>query len=245
MDDRFSPIDTDRKLSVKQLNEITENGFAVVPGPVSRDGLPRLTGAYDSAVASASSEETRIGSTTTRIDNFVNRSAEFDAIYIHQPLLEAAWHVIGQPFRLSSLHGRTLRPGSAAPDLHVDFNRDERRFPLLSFIVMVDEFRPENGATRFAPGSHKWREIPGELTDDLPADRESKTQSACGPAGSMIIFNGSVWHGHGTNKTVLPRRSIQGAFIPFDEQAATDFSTILSPETLARLSPLAKSLLAI
>ncbi|HEX3101679.1 MAG TPA: phytanoyl-CoA dioxygenase family protein [Pyrinomonadaceae bacterium] len=245
MDDRFGNIHADRKLSAKQLDELTDNGYVVVPGPVSPDGLSRLTGAYDSVVDTAPSAEVKIGSTTTRINNFVNRSPEFDAIYIHQTLLEAAWHVIGRPFKLSSMHGRTLRAGSAAPGLHVDFKRDERRFPLLSFIVMVDEFRPENGATRFVPGSHKWREVPVELTDVRLADYEGRIRTACGPAGSMIIFNGSVWHGHGTNKTVLPRRSIQGAFIPFDEQAATDFSSCLWPETLARISPLAKSLLAI
>src|SRR5438876_6213241 len=37
--------------------------------------------------------------------------------------------------------------------------------------------------------------------------------SACGPPGSLIIYNGSVWHGHGANKTSRSRRSIQGAYI--------------------------------
>jgi ectoine hydroxylase-related dioxygenase (phytanoyl-CoA dioxygenase family) len=143
------------------------------------------------------------------------------------------------------MHGRTLRPNAPAQGLHIDFKRDEERFPLLSFIWMVDEFYPDNGATQFVPGSHNWSEVPHELTNDHLAEYENQIVTACGPAGSVIIFNGSVLHGHSANTTDAPRRSIQGAFIPRIAQAATDFSTCMGSGTLARLSPLAKYVLAV
>lgn len=34
--------------------------------------------------------------------------------------------------------------------------RDSADWPLVGFILMIDEFRPDNGATRFVPGSHRW-----------------------------------------------------------------------------------------
>lgn len=68
---------------------------------------------------------------------------------------------------------------------------------------------------------------------------------ACGDAGSLIVFNGSTWHGHGGNTSGQPRRSVQGFFIPRDGHAATDFSARMSPETWARLSPLARRVLAL
>src|SRR5438876_59855 len=71
------------------------------------------------------------------------------------------------------------------------------------FVVMLDAVTPENGATCFLPGSHGM--------DAPPAS--SSIAAACGAAGSMIVFNGSVWHGHGPNRTDNPRRSIQGAYI--------------------------------
>jgi ectoine hydroxylase-related dioxygenase (phytanoyl-CoA dioxygenase family) len=37
---------------------------------------------------------------------------------------------------------------------------------------------------------------------------------ACGAAGSLIVFDGSTWHGHGANATAGWRHSVQGAFIP-------------------------------
>jgi ectoine hydroxylase-related dioxygenase (phytanoyl-CoA dioxygenase family) len=80
------------------------------------------------------------------------------------------------------------------------------------------------------------------------ADRRAEHDGqvmACGPAGSMIIFNGSVWHGHTANTSQRPRRSLQGAFIPRDGRAGTGFSARMRPETRARLGPLARHVLAI
>jgi hypothetical protein len=68
---------------------------------------------------------------------------------------------------------------------------------------------------------------------------------ACGDAGSLLVFNGSAWHGHSANTSSGPRRSIQGAFIPREGRAGTDFAGRMSPETRARLSPLARQVLAI
>ena len=65
------------------------------------------------------------------------------------------------------------------------------------------------------------------------------------PAGSVIVYNGSVWHGHGLNFTDAPRRSIQGAYIRRDATPSIDFRARMHPETLARISDLAKYLLAI
>lgn len=115
---------------------------------------------------------------------------------------------------------------------------------MVGFIFMVDEFRCDNGATRFVPGSHRWSTIPGDHINDHLAGDEGLVQ-ACGPAGSVIIYNGSVWHGHATNESVEPRRSIQGAYIRREAQAGCDLPARMRPETLACIGPLAKYLLAI
>lgn len=246
MKDWFSVISKNCELSAKIVQDLNNIGFVIIPGSVKSSDLQQLAKAYDSAVSSASSDEIRIGSSTTRVNDLVNRGeGEFDSLYIHPPLLEASYHVIGQPFKLSTMLARTLRPNSQNSELHIDFKPNEKRFPLVSFILMVDEFRHDNGATRFVPGSHRWSANPNELTKDDLKDVENQTRKACGQAGSLIIFNGAVWHGISANTTNTPRRSIQGAFIPRDAQSATDFSARINSETLARISPLAKYLLDI
>ena len=45
--------------------------------------------------------------------------------------------------------------GRGPQALHVDVGRHAAEWPLVGFILMVDDFRPDNGATRFVPGSHR------------------------------------------------------------------------------------------
>lgn len=67
-------------------------------------------------------------------------------------------------------------------------------WPLVGFIVMVDDFRNGNGATRFVPGSHKWaHDWKDATTNHRPA--HDQQVAACGTAGSVIVFDGSTWHG--------------------------------------------------
>jgi ectoine hydroxylase-related dioxygenase (phytanoyl-CoA dioxygenase family) len=105
---------------------------------------------------------------------------------------------------------------------------------MLGFIVMLDAFTPDNGATRFWPGSQHAVEQPPS----------SESVPACGPAGSIIVYNGSVWHGYGANATDLPRRSIQGAYIRRNAEGF-GLAARMRPETLRRMGPLARYLLAV
>jgi len=229
---------------VHAASELEERGFVVLPGMVAAESLERLTTAYTEAVTSATGDDIRVGSTSTKVSDFVNRGAAFDNIYLFPPLLEACWQVIGGPFKLSSFHARTLRQGAYAQELHVDVPRNSADWPLLGFILMVDDFRPDNGTTRFVPGSHQWSGMPDDRMVDVRAAYEGEVL-ACGAAGSLLVFNGSAWHGHTANTSNWPRRSIQGAYIPRGGRAATDFAARMQPETRARLSSLAHTVLAI
>jgi ectoine hydroxylase-related dioxygenase (phytanoyl-CoA dioxygenase family) len=231
-------------LSAGARQELDEAGFTIVPGPVPSQDLAQLAAAYDAAVGSAAPEDVKVGSSTTRVNDFVNRGPEFDRLYLHPPVLKACCHIINEPFRLSTMHARTVRPKLPAQNLHVDFERDSRGWTMIGFIFMVDEFRNDNGATRFVPGSHLSSEIPRDFPDDRKADYPGQVL-ACGPAGSMIVFNGSVWHGLTVNRSAEPRRSIQGAYIRRDAPSGVDLPARMQPETLSRIGPLAKYLLAL
>src|SRR3954469_16492022 len=203
MHDWFSVIGAGRELSAGAARDLRDNGFVVIPGPVAPEGLERLAAAYDSAVYSAALDDVSVGSSTTRVHDFVNRGPEFDALYVYRPVLKACCSVIGRPFKLSTMLARTVRPRSPAQALHVDYERDADGWPMLGFILMLDEFRSDNGATRFVPGSHEWPTLSGDLTNAPPADDEGQVV-ACGPAGSVIVYNGSVRHGHTANSSGEP-----------------------------------------
>ena len=220
----------------QQLDEL---GFVVIEGPVPAAKWDPLIQAYDEAMRDTLAPDKAVGRTSTRVHDFVNRGAAFDALYVHPPALAAACHTIKQPFKLSNLLGRTLHPHAGAQELHVDFARDQFGWPMLGFILMIDEFRQENGATLFAPGSHK-------LTSPNPVKSVGMPDlpPACGPAGSVIVYNGSVVHGHGSNQTDHPRRSIQGSYVRRDA-AGFDLASRVRPETRERISPLAGYLIGL
>jgi ectoine hydroxylase-related dioxygenase (phytanoyl-CoA dioxygenase family) len=221
---------------------LDQRGFVVFGPIISAVKMARVAKSYDAAVAGASPEDVRVGSTTTRVTDFVNRGPDFDAVYVFPPLLDACRQIIGADFRLSSYHARTLHPHASAGEWHVDVQRGSKDWPLVGFIFMVDAFTAENGATRFAPGTHRWRKTPEDSMQDLRADYDGQ-ELACGPAGSLLVFNGSTWHGHTANRTDRPRRSLQGAFIPASGTASVDFVSRMTADTRKRLGPAAQSVL--
>ena len=240
-------IASESHLSPDAARQLRDIGFVVMPGPVILGGCEQLSEAYDHAVVTADPADVHTGRTrsSTRIDDFVNRGPEFDGIYIYPPLLAACCQIIGGPFKLSGMRARTLNPGAPTEGLHVDVGHRANGWPLVGCIVMVDAFDAENGATRFVAGSHLQTREPRELMNN-PQDAHEEQVLACGPAGSVIIFNASVWHSHGANRSARPRRSIQAHFVPREAQASPDdLSRRMRPETLQRIGDLAKYVLNI
>src|SRR5579885_718930 len=57
----------------------------------------------------------------------------------------------------------------------------------------LTDFTEANGATRIIPGSHlKDSPVYGQHYDSIPAEM---------PAGSVLVWHGSLWHGGGANTT--------------------------------------------
>jgi hypothetical protein len=192
LNDWFKAISTARALSGDSARELSQRGFTVIPDAVPHADHQRLSRTYDAAMSSATGAELKIGSTTTRLNDFVNRGEEIDALYLFPPLLDACCRVIGRPFKLSSLHARTLRPRSLNGKLHVDVQRDSADWPLVGFILMVDEFRPENGATRFVPGSHRWLHPPEARFSEERGNHPEQAQ-ACGPLTAHLSRIHVAW----------------------------------------------------
>ena len=199
------------------MRQLQKDGFTVIHELVGPRSLRELRDLYDEAFETALPSDLKQGSTSIRLGGFAERGSPFDAIYSSPTLISITAEVIGRAFKLSSFHGRTVRPRVPAQRLHQDIvAAGEDEWPMVGFIFMIDDFRTDNGATRFLPGSQSFKD--GQLRDG------QRLVSAQGKAGSLIIFNGSVWHGHGPNDTLSPRRSLQGAFIRSDQKSAGDFS---------------------
>jgi hypothetical protein len=235
--DWHSAISAESHLPQAAVRELHDHGFTIVPGPVPPGGVGQYSVAYDRDVAAADPSDISVRS-STRINDFVNRGAEFDGIYTFGPLLAACAMVIGRPFKLSGMRARTLESGAPAEALHVDVKHEAGEWPIVGGILMVDDFTANNGATRFVPGSHRLSSDPTGCMQNPKAPHERQVL-ACGPAGSLIIFNASVWHGHTENRSGARRRSIQAHFVARDAQETTHHGPRMRSETMQRIDNLA------
>jgi ectoine hydroxylase-related dioxygenase (phytanoyl-CoA dioxygenase family) len=228
------------------LAELRALGFCVIRDVIPAAKLARISAAYDRAFSAATAPELKTSSSggSTRLTDFVNRGAEFDELYVLEPVLAACADTIGAQFKLSSFHGRTVQPGAAAQALHVDVRPDQDAWPLLGFIVMVDDFHEHNGATRFVPGSHHAEAVGSAREGNQRPDAENQVL-ACADAGSVIVYFGSTWHGYSANRSAKARRSLQGAYIPRSGQAAVEWACRVKPDVLGRLSPTARYVLCV
>jgi hypothetical protein len=216
------------------MTELRTRGFEIIDGPFSTDGVSEVADAYDTVFGTLSKERIKRGSTSARFGGLAGLEP-FYRIYVHAPLLELAREYLGGPFKLSSFHARTLQPHTPAPPLHQDVRPGADGDPLVGFIFMVDPFRADNGATRFLPGAKQLARPPRDVPE----------QQACGPAGSLLVFDGATWHEHGANRTDTPRRSIQGYFVRREHTAAVRWSEELSGEQAKHISAEARSLLCL
>ena len=114
-------------------------------------------------------------------------------------------------------------------------HRDLRTFSgdlrlMAQWLVMLDDFTEENGATYLLSGSHKSPNLPDENTFFAAASR------AVGPAGSIVVFNSNLWHAAGVNRSGGPRRALTIAFTrPFIKQQL-DYPRALGYEHAGGLS---------
>ena len=74
------------------------------------------------------------------------------------------------------------------------------------------------------------------------ADHPEQVQLT-GRAGSVAVFNGSLFHSSYRNLSDAPRRTLHCAFIAREHAQQTNQREYLRPETANRLSPLARYIL--
>jgi ectoine hydroxylase-related dioxygenase (phytanoyl-CoA dioxygenase family) len=177
------------------------HGYAVVerfldPGRVAemRDDLDRVL---------ADTPEGRNdfeGYRTKRIYALFAKTRVFDDLAVH-PLVLGVLDEVLEHYQLSAPTGIEIGPDSPEQPLH----RDDSIYPLpdphREFVVntmwAMEDFTEENGATRIVPGSHGGRPRP-----DAP------TVAAEMPAGSVMFYVGSLWHGGGANRSAAPRLGV-------------------------------------
>ena len=75
---------------------------------------------------------------------------------------------------------------------------------LVNSMWILDDFTPNNGATRVVSSSLLDFQTVRELIDD-PSATHPEEISLCALAGSVAVFNGSIWHSCTQNNSLQKR----------------------------------------
>jgi ectoine hydroxylase-related dioxygenase (phytanoyl-CoA dioxygenase family) len=138
------------------------------------------------------------GTKTVRIYNLLALSKLYEAIPVHAEVLPFVERVLDEGCLVSSLSSIAIEAGESAQPIHADDQLIPLTKPHVPTVCntmwALTDFTDVNGATRIIPGSHLRDHSPdfGAPYDSIAAEM---------PAGSVLVWHGSLWHGGGANAT--------------------------------------------
>ena len=187
---------------------IARDGYTILEGVIEPElrcallgELERLERDYE-IVPSKNAFE---GHHTVRIYNLLVHGKVFEQVPVHPAVLPVVDGVLDPGCLVSSLSSIAIDPGERAQPIHADDQLIPIPKPHVAIICntmwALTDFTDENGATRIVPGSHLRDHSPTYLQpyDSIAAEM---------PAGSVLVWHGSLWHGGGANRSERRRVGI-------------------------------------
>jgi ectoine hydroxylase-related dioxygenase (phytanoyl-CoA dioxygenase family) len=153
------------------------------------------------------------------LENLTNKSLLFlEVIEATRSVVELMEATLGPNLVLGSLNARSTSAYTRGQGLHRDqmgqlfYERtaDGRFVPAqvyMQSLWALDDLTAENGATRIVPGTHT-----AEAGDPRPGLPYGDAIPLLAPAGSVVVFPASLWHGGGEHTGPGVRRVFHGFF---------------------------------
>lgn len=203
------PVDSLSEAEVGRIAaEVGEHGFAVREGLIPAPLRKALTGRIDALMEELAvpfGENRFLGHQTRRIFNLLGRDPLFEAVPVCPATLPVVDALLDDECLLSSLTAIEMNAGQERQPLHSDDGSYGFLRPAPTSIVIamwaLTDFTRENGGTHVVPGSHRAPRRPrgGDAPETIQVEM---------PAGSILFYNGSLWHGGGENRTQARRLAI-------------------------------------
>jgi ectoine hydroxylase-related dioxygenase (phytanoyl-CoA dioxygenase family) len=214
------------------VNGLEADGYCVVERYLDAKGVATARAGLEGVLEHVPSGRNAFeGYRTQRVYALFAKTRVFDEHAI-DPLLLGVLDRTLRHYQLSAPTGIQIGPGEKAQILH----RDDGIYPLppgaghvvLNTMWALDDFTEANGATRLVPGSHRWDR------GRQPAPDEP-TNSATMPAGSVMFYLGSIFHGGGANTTAHPRLGVILEYVAAWLRPQENHLLAVPRETLAAL----------
>lgn len=234
----------------EQKQQLDTHGYVVLAGCMGdrllQDLRDRILALFDEE-GDRAGHEFRTEEHAHRLANLVDKGEVFRRAVVLPPVLECVRYVLGPQMKLSSLNARSADPNSEeGQPLHVDMAAipDDNGYWVCNTVWMLDDFTPDNGATRMVPGSHKWGTRPQDILDDPMAPHPGEILLT-GKAGSIAVMNAHMWHAGTANRTSAPRLAMHAFYCRRDKPQQQYQRQLLRPEVQASLSSELREILAL
>ncbi|MBN7798633.1 phytanoyl-CoA dioxygenase family protein [Parahaliea mediterranea] len=185
------------------LAAVAEHGYVVIEKLLTDRELDDIRGAAAPLLREAGRNEFE-GLKTQRVYAVLAKTRALDRLVDHPRILALLDRLFQPNYLLSQLQIINILPGETAQALHADdsfYPLPRPRPPLGAATVWaIDDFTASNGATSIVPGSHAWGD------DRSPGTGEARP--AVMPAGSVIFYPGTFWHGGGANRSDNARLAV-------------------------------------
>jgi ectoine hydroxylase-related dioxygenase (phytanoyl-CoA dioxygenase family) len=120
-------------------------------------------------------------------------------------------------------------PATFQNRLHRDFPRWLNGYlASINLLFAIDAFTEQNGATLVVPGSHRRDEMPESAVVQSQA-----TALEC-PAGSILLFDSTLWHAAGINRATTHRCAINHQFTRSFFKQQIDYVRALGTQLVSR-----------
>ena len=210
---------------------LMRNGYVIIERLLDP---ARLQAVREAAAAhmGATGRTTFEGELTQRVYDVFSKTRAVDELAEHPRVLALLDRLFMPNYLLSQAQIINILPGSDPQLLHHDdgsYPSPRPRPPLgAATIWAIDDFTSTNGATAVIPGGHEWGE------DRVPA--ESEAIPCVMPAGSVVLFLGTLWHGGGRNRSESARLAVTCQYCEPWLRQQENFTLEISRQTAAGLS---------
>jgi hypothetical protein len=233
---RARPSDAASRVDPAQFEadwtRLCEDGFVVMEGLLAPAQLDEIRAAFAPHFGPGGRNPFE-GFRTQRVYSVLEKTRAADRLVDHPRVLALLDRLLAPNYLLSALLAIRINPGEAAQGLHYDeaFYCAPRPRPALAAATVwaIDDFTHTNGATQVIPGSQRWDDarIPGAADPLLPVVM---------PAGSVVLFPGTLWHGGGANRSPASRFGLTAQYCQPWLRQQENFSLALSRETARAVS---------
>lgn len=239
---RKLPADFDVAAHTERL---TRQGFTIIEDYMSAEQLARFRDGLKGHLGTYRGRNPFEGLTTERVYTLVGRGKVFEEIAEDARLLALLDHWLLPNYLLSANHAIAIYPGEKQQSLHYDdtFYPFPRPRPAISMstIGAIDAFTPENGGTVMYPGSHLWpTERVQRFYDDfvagLKTDDTANVIHLTMPAGALCLFQGTLVHGAGANRSDAPRLAYTNHYCEPWARQQENFILGVPKERVAKMS---------